>query len=171
MTQIEADESAWQRWGVRLLPALTFLLGVALAGFVVAARGPGGGALAAGGEPTSSPSASSSSAATTDDTVVTVPGACQEAAAKITEATRLIDDVVVAVRDFQPQELVDLLTELEDLDAETRPLAAECSAVDVSASSDATPEEEATPEDEATPDEQATPEDEATPEEEPSPSE
>ncbi len=144
MTQIEGHESAWQRWGVRLLPALTFLLGLALAGFVVAARGPGGAGEALGSEPSPSPSASGSPS-TSSDTVVTVPGACQDAAAKITEATRLIDEVVGAVRDFQPQKLVDLLYRLEDLDAEIRPLAAECSAVDVSASSEPSAGDDASP--------------------------
>ena len=50
---------------------------------------------------------------------------------RITEATRLIDDVAGAVRDFRPDELVELLDQLEDLDVGVRPQAAECSRVDI----------------------------------------
>ena len=131
MTQIEAHESWWQRWGVRLLPALTFLVGLALAAVVVRAIGPQGDP-AATQPPAPSPSASSQ--ATSPDTVVTLPGACEDAAANITEATKLLDDAASAVRDFEPQKLVDLLNQLEDIDNATRPLAQECSRVDVAES-------------------------------------
>ncbi len=141
MTEIEAHESWWQRWGVRLLPVATFVAGLVLSAVVVWAGG--GDAPLRAAEPTSGPSPSEAPAEN-GDTVVTLPGACEDAAENITEATRLIDEVVTSVRDFQPDELVSQLNDLEDLDAETRPLAEECStAVDVSES--ASPSESEAP--------------------------
>lgn len=126
------------RWGV-LLPALTFLVGLGLGLVVMVATG--------GSEPDAepptaddSPSASASDEATdTPDTVVTVPGACEEAARNISEATRLLDDVAASIRDFQPDQLVDLLDQLEQLDAETRLLAEDCRAVGVTSSPSSSP--------------------------------
>ncbi len=91
-----------------------------------AAGRPGGGVAGEPGEGTA-------------DTVVTLPGACEDAADSLTEATRLIDDVAGAVRDFRPDELVGLLDQLEDLDAQVRSQTAECSRVDVSESASPEP--------------------------------
>ena len=132
--RIESEESWWQRWGLRLLPALTFLVGLVLGAVVVIAGQLGQGVGGVVGEPSPSPSASPDPSAGGGDTVVTLPAACEGAAENITEATRLIDESATAVRDFRPDELVDLLTRLEVLDAETRELAAECRRVDVSES-------------------------------------
>ena len=71
--------------------------------------------------------------------MVTLPGACEDAAETLTEATRLIDDVAGAVRDFRPDELVGLLDRLEDLDSEVRSQTAECSRVDISESASPEP--------------------------------
>lgn len=121
-----------RRWhGVAhvLIPAATFLLGIALGATVALVSG-GDGDLVT--DPTApSPSASPTSGG--GETVVTVPAACEDAARNLTEATRLLDDVAASIRDFQPQQLVDLLTQLEELDLETRELASQCSSeVDVS---------------------------------------
>lgn len=131
--RIESEESWWQRWGLRLLPALTFLVGTVLGAVVVIAGQPGATVSEVTGEPSPSPSASSDAGAG-GDTVVTLPAACEGAAENVTEATRLIDEAATAVRDFRPDELVDLLNRLEDLDTETRELAAECRRVQVSES-------------------------------------
>lgn len=129
MTQIESQESAWQRWAGRLLPALTFLVGLALgAAVIVAATGDTREVVQEPAPASPSPSEPTDG---NGDTVVTLPGACEDAAQNITEATRLLDDVIGAVRDFRPQELVDLLNQLEDLDDATRPLATECAEVSV----------------------------------------
>lgn len=132
--RIESEESWWQRWGLRLLPALTFLVGLVLGAVVVIAGQLGESVGDVVGEPSPSPSGSADPSAGVGDTVVTLPAACEGAAENITEATRLIDEAATAVRDFRPDELVDLLTRLEVLDAETRELAAECRRVDVSES-------------------------------------
>lgn len=124
--------SGWHTWGGRLLPALTFVVGLGLGLIVMMASNDRGGE----GEPEagSTPSETATASPSEGDTVVTVPSACQAAAGRLTEATRLLDDVAGSVRDFRPEELVDLLNQLEKLDAETRRLAAECSQVTVSES-------------------------------------
>ncbi|VXC58776.1 hypothetical protein [Nocardioides sp. AX2bis] len=136
-TTIEVEESGWQRWALRLLPALTFVVGLGLGALVVLAGQPERDAP----EPSAEPSAPASSAAGegTADTVVTLPGACEDAAETLTEATRLIDDVAAAVRDFRPDELVGLLDRLEDLDSAARSQTAECSRVDISESASPEP--------------------------------
>lgn len=129
MTQDQpATSRGWQTWGVRLLPVLTFLVGLGLGLVVMAATG-GSDPSAPEAEPSPTPTATSDPA--DDDTVVVVPAACEAAAENISEATRLLDDVAGSVRDFEPQELVDLLNRLEDLDRETRSLARDCSEVSV----------------------------------------
>lgn len=121
------EQAGWQAWGSRLLPVLTFLVGLGLGLVVMVALGGDDASLDVEPEPTPSASAPGGG-----DTVVTLPAACEAASDNITEATRLLDDVAASVRDFQPQELVDLLDQLETLDAETRKLAGQCSEFDVS---------------------------------------
>lgn len=145
MSENETDAPRWQGWGSRLLPVLTFLVGLALGLVVMLATGDDAEP-APEAEPTPTPSASADG---NGDTVVTVPGACEDASENITEATRLLDDVAGSVRDFRPEELVDLLNRLEDIDRETRGLARECSGVSVT--------EGASPTDEVEPSESAEP--------------
>ncbi len=140
-TTIEVEESGWQRWALRLLPALTFVVGLVLGAVVVLASQPERDAPAASAEPSAAPPSAPGEG--TADTVVTVPGACEDAAEDLTEATRLLDDVAAAVRDFRPDDLIGLLDQLEDLDAEVRSQTAECSRVDVSES--ASPEASPSP--------------------------
>ncbi len=117
-------------WVFRVVPAVTFLVGLLLGGLVV-----GVGIVGAGsdpevaGRPAEIPDGrgpTPTSAAT-----VVVPSACREAANQIEIAITVIQDGVGAVRDFQPDELVRVLDELEDLEARARDLAARCSAVQV----------------------------------------
>lgn len=136
------SESASRWWGI-LVPTVTFIVGLGLGLVIMFATG-GGSDPALGPEAgDESPTGPTSSATGTDtpDTVVTVPGACEEAARNISEATRLLDDVAASVRDFQPDELVDLLEQLEQLDTETRELAERCRVVDVTASPSDSPSE------------------------------
>lgn len=122
-----SEETGWQTWGSRLLPVVTFLVGLGLGLVVMVAVG--GDDASPGVDPEPTPSASSPGSG---DTVVTVPAACEDAAENISAATRLLDDAAASVRDFRPQELVDLLEKLETLDAETRELAGQCSEIDIS---------------------------------------
>jgi hypothetical protein len=114
--------SSWSSILPVLVPALTFLVGIALGAGVLLLSDTGDDGDA---EPTSPTSPAETGGA--GDTVVVVPAACEEAAANLTEATQLLDDVAGSIRDFRPNELVDLLNELEALDQETRSLASECS--------------------------------------------
>ncbi len=62
-----------------------------------------------------------------------VPAACRDSARNLREATRLLDDAIGSVRDFDPDDLIDVLDRLQTLDEETRPLVNECSQADASA--------------------------------------
>lgn len=112
--------------GVRV-PTLTFLVGLGLGAALVWAAVGGGGddAPEVGPSATAGPSPSSGPS----DTLVTVPGACEDVSARVSEAYDLLRDAVRQVRDFQAEELTRTLDELEVLDEETRSLAAECSQV------------------------------------------
>lgn len=108
-------------WPV-LLPTLTFLVGIGLgAGATLLSSSSGGGEA----EPTSPPSPTRT--ADDGDTVIVVPAACEDAADNLETATRLLDDVAGSIRDFRPNELVELLNELEELDQAIRAQASECS--------------------------------------------
>jgi len=120
----DADRS----WVVSAVPAITFVVGLVLGGLVI-----GVGIDGDGGNPAGTPTTAGGSQPTpTSDVTVVVPNACIQAAETVTEAMDLIREGVTAVRDFQPQELIELLDQLEDLDARGRDLAQQCSEVDVS---------------------------------------
>lgn len=124
-----SDTDERTSWLVRLLPALTFVVGLAIGSLVVLA-GTGGDDTGAGTPKENT--AASPSASPTGDTVVTVPEACREAGANLSAATALLRDSVDSVRDFQPDRIVKALDRLQTLDQQTRPLVARCSAVRVS---------------------------------------
>ena len=65
---------------------------------------------------------------------MTLPAACDQAAAKVSQAYTLLRQAVTQVRDFHADQLVETLNQLEDIDAQTRPLVATCTAVSVSTS-------------------------------------
>jgi len=111
------------------VPAVTFVVGLVLGGVVI-----GVGVDGDEGSPEADPSATPSGAAPTptSDVTVVVPNACIEASETVTEAVDVIQDAVGAVRDFRPEELVDMLNELELLDARARDLARQCAEVEVS---------------------------------------
>ena len=117
------------RWAVAV-PAVTFIVGLLLGGVVIGA-GMGGGDSP---ESDAGPTTPGAGPTPTSDVNVVVPNACLEAAATVNEAMDLIQDGVGAVRDFRPEELVEMLNQLELLDARARDLAQQCSQVDVSRS-------------------------------------
>ena len=142
------DDDARHRWISLSLPTATFVIGLALGGILVYANSgdTNGGEAGSGGDAAnasaSTASASSSSPSATGDTVVTVPAACEQAAEKVSEAYTLLRQAVDEVRNFDADKLVNTLNELEDVDAETRPLVDACNQVSVSSS----PTSEPTPE-------------------------
>lgn len=120
-------------WPSRVIPAVTFLVGLALGGLLVgAAVGGGDDDQASGDESSTTPSPTTTP--TTGATVVTVPAACQEAADNMREGLSLLRNGTDSVEKFQPDRIVKLLNRLEDIDQQTRPLVDECSNVDISRS-------------------------------------
>lgn len=118
-------------WLGRLLPAATFLVGLVLGALVVGAVagdvGPSTGDTA---ESTTSPTPTGSA----PETTVVVPGACTDAAEAVRSAVRLLRQGAASVRDFDPDELVRVLNELEIVEPRVRALARQCSDVEVNPS-------------------------------------
>lgn len=143
------DDDRRHRWISLLLPTATFVIGLALGGILVYANSgdtDNSGNAGSGGDATNAPastaSASGSSPSPTGDTVVTVPAACEQAAEKVSEAYTLLRQAVDQVRNFDADELVSTLNELEDVDAATRPLVDACTQVSVSSSPTSEPTSE-----------------------------
>ncbi|MEP7090753.1 MAG: hypothetical protein ABI776_11670 [Nocardioidaceae bacterium] len=132
-----SDQTPKQGWGGLLIPAATFLVGLLIGGLVIGVGRSGGDSSNAAGDPASSSGASGSPSSTTGasaspgETVVTVPAECQKAADKVREATKLLRSTVGDVRNFKPNQIIDALNRLEDLDNQTRPLLHRCSQVEV----------------------------------------
>jgi hypothetical protein len=127
------ETSSPSRWWFSAVPAVTFLVGLVLGGLVIG--------LGLSGEEGSTPGADSTPTPTngeqptpTSDVTVVVPNACLEAADTVEQAMDLIRDGVGSVSEFQPEELGEVLDQLEDLDARARELARQCAEVDVSRS-------------------------------------
>jgi|GEM_PF-4914294 len=113
------------RWVVAA-PSITLVLGMLLGGSLVWLTTNNGDGPEAGDEPTD----------TTDSppepgTAVVVPDACLEAAESVREATELIRDGVDDVRAFRAEAIIDMLNDLEDLDAQARAQAETCAEVEV----------------------------------------
>ena len=135
---MDDDDDQRRHWIGLLIPAATFLVGLVLGGALIYANSGGDAA----GTSTPTPSVGASPTSGSGDTVVTVPAACDEAARKVGEAYTLLRQAVSQVRDFQADQLVDTLNQLEDVDAQTRPLVDACNKVSVttSPSSESSPE-------------------------------
>ena len=127
------SDSTRTNWMAIALPALTFLLGAALGGLFV------GVGINSGDSPSGDAAASSppvpTDTSTGSQTDVILPAACSEAADKVTEAVRLLREGAAAIGDFQPQDLTEVLNQLEDLDPQLQDLAKQCSAVELTPSS------------------------------------
>lgn len=127
-----------------VVPAAALLVGLLLGGLVVGVAldrpptGAGGGSPVPEGAPGATGSADPSASPDT----VAVPLECLEAAESVQEATSLIRDGATAIREFRPQELLDLLDELEDLDQQAREQAAACQDIELTASPTPEPPDE-----------------------------
>lgn len=115
-------------WWFVVVPAITLLVGLVLGGLIVGVAHDGSKSPDVGPSATPTPADPSASS----DVAVVVPQECLQAAETVQRATELIRDGVAAIRDFRPDELITLLDQLEDLDAEAREQAAACSEVEVS---------------------------------------
>ena len=105
----DAGGSRARTWSV-LLPAITFLAGLALAAAVLGATGAGDEpAAAARPTPTPTPSASPGQ----PELVVTVPGPCLQAAERAEQAYALLEQGVTAARDLDARALADLVDQVQ----------------------------------------------------------
>lgn len=133
------NPSAPQHGGlVRVLPALTFVLGVVLGGVFVGVGLVGGGAADDQSGPTATtgaPTSGNAGSEASPDTAVIVPAACAEAAGAVNKAVALIRKGAASVRDFQPKMLTQVLDDLEVLDPKLRELTRRCSQVEVTPAS------------------------------------
>ena len=99
-----------------LIPAVTFLVGLALGAVVVAVSASGGDeSPSAGDQPSGTPTASVPSASVTasPDVSVTVPGECVEVADDAQVLLSLVDDAAGAVRDLNASALSSILDEMQ----------------------------------------------------------
>jgi hypothetical protein len=126
------ERSSPSRWWFSAVPAATFLIGLVLGGLVIG-LGLSGDDGSPHADTTPTPTGGDQPTPTSDVTVV-VPNACLEAADTVEQAMDLISGGARSVTEFEPEELVELLDQLEDLDAQARELARQCAEADASRS-------------------------------------
>jgi len=107
------------------VPAIALLVGLVLGGLIVGVAENGSGPSSEAATP------SATDPSPREDATVVVPPECLEAANTVRDATRLLREGVDALRDVRIQELLDLLNEVEDLDALAREQADTCSQANV----------------------------------------
>ncbi len=107
---VDEDGSRWRRWSV-LLPALTFVAGLALGAAVLGASttedGEGTVAAPAPAPPAAAP------APTPSDLLVRVPGPCLQAAEQAEQAYALVEQGVTAARELDARGLADLVDQVQ----------------------------------------------------------
>lgn len=115
-------------WSLAVIPAAAFVIGLVIGGLVT-------GAGSDGEEPSATETLTvGPSPGESPDTAVVVPTECIEAAETAQQATQLIRDNLSAIQDFQPQRIIDMLNELEDLTKQANDQAESCSDIEVSTS-------------------------------------
>lgn len=125
-----SQESGWRRWSV-LLPALAFVVGLALGAAVV-----GVSQLGESGseEPLAAPSATPEpqpepvGSPSPSPLVITVPAPCVEAAEQAETAYDVLDRAVTAVRELDARQLADVVDAAQTERAETEALVDACRA-------------------------------------------
>lgn len=122
-------------WWPVAAPTIALLVGLVLGGVVVGVAN-NGDAPTANGDPSSPSDGNATEAPADSPTTVVVPAECLAAVDTVDQLTELIQQGVGAIRDFQPQQLRELLTELERLDSQARQQAKACRAVRVEQSPD-----------------------------------
>lgn len=116
---VDQDGARWRRWSV-LLPALTFLAGLALGAAVLGASTTQDDTQAAPPPPSAAP------APTASDLLVRVPGPCLEAAERAEQAYALVERGVTAARDLDARGLADLVDEVQQQRPEVQALVDAC---------------------------------------------
>jgi len=126
--QQRSSRGPWWSSASVLAPVVALIIGLVLGAVVV-----GAGQSSRSPEDAETVTVTPSPDATGNDTAVVVPQECVQAAETLEEATDRLREVVGAVRDFSRDRLVELLNELEDLEAQAREEAVACSEVDITA--------------------------------------
>lgn len=135
-TVIERSSTRLTSWWPVVAPAAALVAGLLIGGVVVGvARGGDAGSAVRERSPSQSTPGATTSPSRGPTTVV-VPSQCLEAADTVDRLTSLTREAVGAIRDFEPQQLRQMLDRLETLDADARKQAAACRDVKVRGSSD-----------------------------------
>lgn len=133
---IERSSTRFASWWPVIAPAIALLVGLLIGGVVVGVAN-GGDTPSADQEQTASPSGGDATASPTGDpTTVVVPAECLAAVDTVDQLTKLTREAVGAIRDFEPQQLREMLTKLEKLDNSARQQAEACREVKVNSSPD-----------------------------------
>jgi len=116
---VDQEGARWRRWSV-LLPALTFLAGLALGAAVL------GASTTQDRTPAASPPPSPTPTPTPTELLVRVPGPCLEAAERAEQAYALVEQGVKAARDLDARGLADLVDEVQRQRPEVQALVEAC---------------------------------------------
>ncbi len=117
-------------WWSRLLPAVTFALGLLIGGLLI-------GLVVSSDDTSQQPGGSSADGQQTPGaapTTVLVPASCAEAGRQAERAVQLMRDGAAAVRDVQPEKLSQVLNDLEDTQTRLEQVSRACSKVNVESS-------------------------------------
>ncbi len=123
-----SSETGWRRWSV-LLPALAFVVGLALGAAVVGVSQLGG---SSPDEPLAAPSTSSTpmpepaASPSPSALLITVPAPCVQAAEQAETAYDVLDRAVTAVRELDARQLADVVDAAQTERAETEALVDAC---------------------------------------------
>ncbi len=128
------DGRSGSLWSV-FAPAAALLLGLVLGGVLVGVVVDGDDERSLGTDPSASPTPGGDSGSpSAGATVIVVPDECLAAADSVDQAVELARQGADAVRQFEPEQLRELLRELEELDLRARAQAEACREVQTSSS-------------------------------------
>ena len=122
---VDEEGARWRRWTV-LLPALTFVAGLALGAAVLGASTTQDDEGTVGGRPP--PSAAPVPSPTASDLLVRVPGPCLQAAERAEQAYALVEQGVTAARELDARGLADLVDQVQQERPEVQALVDACRA-------------------------------------------
>ena len=122
---VDEQGTRWRRWSV-LLPALTFVAGLALGAAVLGASTAQDDEGTVGGRP--APAAAPAPSPTASDLLVRVPAPCLQAAERAEQAYALVEQGVTAARELDARGLADLVDQVQQQRPEAPALLDACRA-------------------------------------------
>lgn len=120
---VDEDGSRWRRWSV-LLPAVTFVTGLALGAAVLGASTTQDEEGAVPAAPTAAPTAAPGQG----ELLVRVPPSCLQAAERAEQAYALVEQGVTAARELDARGLADLVDQVQQQRPEVQALVDACRA-------------------------------------------